>query len=168
MNTYNNNLEEQSLFEKYNYLMDIYIDTIIKLIDTSYSLKILPLKIMFGLGLIKNHIQSNRFDILQNGFNYLLTNKETILNFDMNNLNELDEDFDDNVSIKSCINNIKYYQQTKQIDTNNFISDSDDILNLIIEIKNNAKNLHSDDIFLIKNYFELLIIILENIKKIFN
>jgi len=166
---YNNtNLEEQSLFEKYNYLMDMYIDTIIKLIDMSYTLRILPIKIMFGLGFIKNHIQTNRFDVLQNGLDYLLTNKEIILNFDISNLNELDEDFDDNVSIKSCINNIKQYQEKKQINTDNFISNSDDMLNLIIEIKNNTKKLHSDDVLLIKNYFELLIIILENIKKIFN
>ncbi len=168
MDLYDSNLEQQLLFEKYNYLMDSYIDTIIKLIDTSYSLRILPLKIMFGLGFIKNYIQSNRFDILQNGLDYLLTNKETILNFDISNLDEIDEDFDDNVSIKSCINNIKQYQQSKQSNTNNFISNSDDMLNLIIEIKNNTKKLCSDDILLIKNYFELLIIILENIKKIFN
>jgi hypothetical protein len=148
--------------------MDMYIDTIIKLIDTSYSFRILPLKIMFGLGFLKNHIQSNRFDILQNGLDYLLTNKETILNFDINNLNELDEDFDDNVSIKSCINNIKKHQETKQINTDNVISNSDEMLNLIIEIKNNTKKLDQDDLIIIKKYFELLVIILENIKQIFN
>lgn len=168
MNTYNYNSSECSLFEQYNYLMDMYIDTIIKLIDTSYSFRILPLKIMFGLGFLKNHIQSNRFDILQNGLDYLLTNKETILNFDINNLNELDEDFDDNVSIKSCINNIKKHQETKQINTDNVISNSDEMLNLIIEIKNNTKKLHQDDLIIIKKYFELLVIILENIKQIFN
>lgn len=165
MDNYNLNLNKQSSLEKYNYLMDIYIDTINKLLDTSYSLRILPFKIMFGLGLIKNYIESNRLDILQNGLDYLLTNKETILNFDIKNLNELDEDFDDNVSIKSCINNIK---QSPQTNMNNFIYNSGDILNLIIEIKNNAKKLHQDDIFLIKKYFELLIVILENINKIFN
>ena len=145
--------------------MDTYIDTVIKLIDTSYSLRILPLKIMFGLGYIKKYIQSNRFDILQNGLDYLLTNKETILNFDINNLDELDEDFDDNVSIKSCINNIKKINTDNK---NNFVSDSDDMLNLMIEIKNNTKKLCHDDIIIIKKYFELLVIILENIKKIFN
>ena len=168
MNTCNYNSSEYSLFEQYNYLMDMYIDTIIKLIDTSYSFKILPFKIMFGLRFIKNHIQSNRFDILQNGLDYLLTNKETILNFDFNNLNELDEDFDDNVSIKSCINNIKKYQETKQINAEDVISNSDEMLNLIIEIKNNTKKLHQDDLIIIKKYFELLVSILENIKKIFN
>lgn len=158
--------ENTEAYTQYDYLMDVYIDTIIKLIDTSYSMRILPLKIMFGLGYIKNHIQSNRLEILQNGLDYLLTNKETILNFDISNLNELDEDFDDNVSIKSCISNIK--QQNKSITTNNeFVTESDEMLNLIIEIKNNAKKLSSSDINIIKKYFELLIIILESIQKIF-
>lgn len=109
----NNSHNQEEMFLQYNYLMDMYIDTIIKLIDTSYSMRILPLKVMFGLGYIKNYIQSNRLDILQNGFDLLLSNKETILNFDIDNLNELDEDFDDNVSIKSCISNIKQHSSIK-------------------------------------------------------
>jgi hypothetical protein len=159
MNSYNNDL-----FEKYNYLMDTYIDTIIKLIDTSYSMNILPFKIMFGLNYIKKYINENRFDILQNGIDYLLTSKDIILNFDIKNLDELDEDDNDNVSIKTCINNFKT-QQTKQI--NSISNSDDDMLNLIIEIKNNTKKLCNSDIIIIKKYFELLILILENIKKIF-
>jgi len=165
----NNSYNQEEMFNQYNYLMDTYIDTIIKLIDTAYSMRILPFKIMFGIGYIKNYIQSNRFDILQNGFDYLLTNKETILNFDIANLNELDEDSDDNISIKSCISNIKHNQnKNNQTNTNNFISDSDDMLNLMIEIKNNTIKLCLDDIEIIKKYFELIVIILENIQKIFN
>lgn len=163
----NNSHNQEEMFLQYNYLMDMYIDTIIKLIDTSYSMRILPLKVMFGLGYIKNYIQSNRLDILQNGFDLLLSNKETILNFDIDNLNELDEDFDDNVSIKSCISNIKQHSSIKN-QTNNFISNSDDMLNLMIEIKNNTLKLSSVDIDIIKKYFELIIIILEKIQNIFN
>lgn len=163
----NNSHNQEEMFLQYNYLMDMYIDTIIKLIDTSYSMRILPLKVMFGLGYIKNYIQSNRLDILQNGFDLLLSNKETILNFDISNLNELDEDFDDNVSIKSCISNIKQHSSIKN-QTNNFISNSDDMLNLMIEIKNNTLKLSSVDIDIIKKYFELIIIILEKIQNIFN
>lgn len=166
----NNYCDEKEKFEKYNYLMEMYIETIIKLLDTSYSMKILPLKIMFGLGWIKNHIQSNSFDILQNGFDYLLFNKDTILNFDILNLDELDEDFDDNISIKSCIQDLKKHQKSNssKSNDNNFISNSDDMLNLMIEIKNNTKKLSHEDIIIIKKYFELLIIILEQIQKIFN
>jgi|LakMenEpi03Aug12_release.lakeMendotaPanAssembly.Ray.scaffolds.fasta_scaffold1621760_1 hypothetical protein len=159
-------MENLNLFNQYDYLMEVYIDTIIKLIDESYSMKILPLKVMFGLEYAKKYIQSNRFEVLQNGLDYLLTNKMTILNFDIANLDELDEDFDDNVSIKSCINNIKK-SNLNSTNKNNFVSDSDDMLNLMIEIKNNAKKLHPDDIDIIKKYFELLVIILENISKLF-
>ena len=160
---------EAEIFTQYNYLMDMYIDTIIKLIDTSYAMRILPLKIMFGLNYIKNHIQTNRLDILKNGLDYLLANKEIVLNFNIEKLNELDEDFDDNVSIKSCITDIKQKQkQNRSSDANNeFITESDEMLNLIIDIKNNAKKLSSSDIEIIKKYFELLIIILESIEKIF-
>lgn len=169
MDIFNNNNYDLTIFNQYNYLMDTYIDTIIKLIDTSYSMRILPLKIMFGIGYIKNYIKSNRLEILQNGFDYLLANKDTILNFDIDKLNELDEDYDDNISLKSCISNIKNHQNIKnQTTTTNFISDSDDMLNLMIEIKNNTIKLCLDDIEIIQKYFELIIIILENIQKLFN
>ena len=94
-------------FEVYNYLMEMYIDTINKLIDTSYSLGILPLKVILGLSWIKKHISDNKVETLQNGINYLLENKDTILNFDLSKLDELDEDSDDNMSIKSCVNKFK-------------------------------------------------------------
>jgi hypothetical protein len=161
------NYYETTKFEQYNYLIETYISTLNQLIDTSNSMKILPLKVMFGLGWIKKYIRENSFDVLQNSINYLLANKDIVLNFDIANLDELDEDFDDNVSIKSCINNIK--QNHKNIpESNTFISNSDDMLNLIIEIKNNTKKLCVDDILIIKSYFELLIIILEKIENIFD
>lgn len=171
------NQNKENLVAQYNYLMETYVNTIIELIDTSYSMKILPLKVMFGLSWIKNHIQTNRFEALENGINYLLANKDTVLNFNIEKLDELDEDFDDNVSIKSCITNIKQTQARTQTNSNsnsnvenssNVITDSDDMLNLMIEIKNNTKKLCSEDILIIKSYFELLIIILEKIQNIFN
>lgn len=158
---------DTNLITKYDYLMETYINTIIQLIDTSYSMRILPLKVMFGLNWIKNYIQSNRFEVLENGINYLLENKDTVLNFSIENLDELDEDFDDNVSIKSCISNIKK-NHSDIVNSSNVIVDSDDMLNLMIEIKNNAKKLCEEDIFIIKSYFELLIIILEKIQNLFN
>lgn len=163
--------EENEKLEVYNYLMEMYIDTIKKLIDTSYSFGILPFKVILGMNWIKNHISQNRIETLQNGIVYLLENKDTILNFDLSKLDELDEDSDDNISIKSCVN--KFTNNNTSLKNNNIsnitniVSDSDDMLNLIIEIKNNTKNISFDDIEIIKKYFELLIIILEKIKKIF-
>lgn len=148
----------------YNYLMELYIDTICKLMDDSKSLGILPFKVIIGMGWIKKHISENRFETLQNGIEYLLTNKETILNFDLNKLDELDEDMDDNISIKSYVN--KFNKKNNNISQSN-IETPDEMLNLIIEIKNNTKKLLDEDILIIKKYFELLIIILEKIQDIF-
>ena len=159
-------LNETSLITQYNYLMETYINTIIQLIDISYSMKILPLKIMFGLSWIKNYIESNRFEVLENGINYLLINKEIILNFNIKKLDELDMDYEDNISIKSCISNIKQ-THSNVANSSNVITDSDDMLNLMIEIKNNTKKLCIDDIMIIKSYFELIIIILEKIQNLF-
>ena len=160
MNTYS---DSDNKLEIYNYLMDVYIDTIIKLIDTSYSMNILPFKVVMGMNWIKKRLNENRLETLENGITYLLTNKDIILNFDLTKLDELDEDSDDNKSIKSCVNNFK---NKKSVNTD-FISDSDDMLNLIIEIKNNTKKIHQNDILIIKKYFELLIAILEKIQNIF-
>ena len=66
----------ETISDTYNYLMDLYVDTIHKLIDTSYTLNILPLKVIFGINYIKKYITNNRIEILQNGIFYLLTNKE--------------------------------------------------------------------------------------------
>lgn len=161
----NSNYNDYKL-DMYNYLMDSYVETIHKLIDTSYSMKILPFKVRLGINYIKKYIDDNRFDTLQNGITYILTNKEIILNFDVNNLDDLDEDSDDNMSIKSCVNEFKK-QKNINLNKNIINSDSDDMLNLIIEIKNNSKKLSSTDITIIKKYFELLIIILEKIKNLF-
>lgn len=159
-NIINMNIEINSKLETYNYLVDLYIDTIHKLIDSSHSLKILPFKIIFSMNYIKKYISDNRLEILQNGIMHLLYNKETILNFDISKLDNLDDEINDNVSIKKCINNIN-----DKNDKN--LSTSNDMLCLIIEIKNNAKKLCNDDLIIIKKYFELLIIILEKIQFLF-
>jgi hypothetical protein len=175
--------KQNQKLDDYNYLMNLYIDTIHKLIDIAYSFNILPLKIMLGLSWIKKHISDNRFEALQNGITYLLENKDTILNFNLSKLDELDMDSDDNMSIKSCVNkfnansnisnsnisnsNISNSNISNSNISNSNISNPDDMLNLMIEIKNNAKKLSYDDVLIVKKYFELLIIILEKIKNIF-
>jgi hypothetical protein len=160
--------KENEKLEIYNYLMETYIDTINKLIDTSYSFGILPFKAILGMNWIKKHISENRVETLQNGIIYLLENKEIILNFDLSNLDDLDKDSDDNMSIKSCVNKLKKNNiSIKNNNISNITNSSDDMLNLIIEIKNNTKKISSNDIDVIKKYFELLIIILEKIQKIF-
>ena len=159
------NLDNEKL-NNYNYLMELYVDTIHKLFDTGYTLNILPFKVMFGLNWIKKYISENKLETLQNGITYLLGNKDTILNFNLSKLDELDEDSDDNMSIKSCVNKFNNIKPGV-LDTNSNMTNPNDMLNLMIEIKNNTKKLSSEDVLIIKKYFELLIIILEKIQNIF-
>ena len=149
--------------ESYNYLMDTYIEIIHKLINFSLNNNLLPFKIIMGINYLRKYVNENRLEILENSINYLLTYKEIILNFNIEKLDDLDDDSDDNISRKECVNNIK--------NINNNIVDKkfkeNEILELIIEIKNNSKKLSKNDIDIIKKYFELLISILEQIKNIF-
>ena len=92
-----------------------------------------------------------------------------ILNFNINkldDLDELDEDSDDNTSRKECITNISNIKSNTKKDLINKI-ESNEILDIIIHIKNNSKKLDEFTIEMIKNYVELLILILEQIKKLF-
>jgi hypothetical protein len=140
-----------------------YVDVIEKLLDFSVSKKILPLKILLGLNILKKYIRDNKVNLIQNGVEYLLNYKDTILNFDLHNLDELDNDSEDNVSRKSCLNNITKAKQI--INEQNY--KENEILDLIIEIKNNAKILNISDKSIIKGYMEVLIMILEKIKDLF-
>ena len=68
--------DEYNKVNHYNFLMDNYIEMILKLVDYSNSLSILPLKLRFGINLFKDYIIKNRYTMLENGINILLENKE--------------------------------------------------------------------------------------------
>jgi len=150
---------EKTPVEKFNYLTNQYIDLIINLIDYCDDKKILPKKIIFFLDTIKKNLNENKFEIVQNSLIHVLENKNIILNF---SLNSLEEDTDNNSN-----NNLNNIYQLK-----NLIKNTDqnelEIINLIIEIKKNAKILLiEDDIVIIKDYIEIMIMILEKIKILF-
>jgi hypothetical protein len=148
---------EQLTIKKFGYLSDQYIELIINLIEFCEEKKILPKKIIFFISSIKKNLNENKFEIIQNSLNYILENKETILNF---SLDSLDEDNNNNY------NNLKNIYQLKNLIKNN--ENELEIINLIIEIKKNAKILlKEDDISIIKNYIEIMILILEKIKILF-
>jgi len=195
--------------ERFDILTTNYIDTINSLLDLAVSNKIVPFKLLIGLPLIKDYIQTNRIDLLEYGVQYILTNKSDIMNFDINKLDELDSkvedlqcktlrdnklspfelkiqngqtkfaersemakpfdsDSDDNISRKEYINNInsaKLKINNKPNLSNNF--DSNEIIDIIVQIKNNSKNLDNFTIQMVRNYFELLILILEQIKSLY-
>ncbi len=149
---------EHLAVEKFNYLTNQYIELIINLIDYCEEKKILPKKIIFFLDTIKKNLNDNKFEIIQNSLQHILENKETILNF---SLDSLEEDSDDK---SNNLNNI--YQLKKLIKDNN--QNELEIINLLIEIKKNAKKLLiKDDIIIIKDYIEIMIMILEKIKILF-
>jgi hypothetical protein len=135
-----------------------------KILDYSVSKNILPLKVTLGIGLLKTYIEENKIKLIQYGIEYLLNYKDMILNFSVESLDELDTDSEDNVSRKSCINNIT--KAKKIIDLGSY-SEEKEILNLIIEIKNKAKQLNEMDRSIVKGYIEVLIMILENIQDLF-
>jgi hypothetical protein len=144
-------------------LSDKYISVINNIIDYSISKKIVPLKIILGVDFLKKYIINNKVELIKNGVEYLLGHKEDILNFDLKNLDELDNDSEDNISRKNCIDNIS---QVKKI-INEQKYKENEILDIIIEIKNKAKNLNEMDRSIIKGYMEILIMILENIRDLF-
>lgn len=144
-------------------LSDKYISVINNIIDYSVSKKIVPLKIILGVDFLKKYIINNKVELIKNGVEYLLGHKEDILNFDLKNLDELDNDSEDNISRKNCIDNIS---QVKKI-INEQKYKENEILDIIIEIKNKAKNLNEMDRSIIKGYIEILMMILENIRDLF-
>ncbi len=154
--------------DRFNMLTNNYIDTINSLLDLAVKNKIVPFKLLIGLPLIKDYIQTNRIDLLEYGVQYILSNKSDIMNFDINRLDELDSDSDDNISRKKYINNIDHAKlkiNNKTSIGNNF--DSNEIIDIIVQIKNNSKNLDNFTVQMIRNYFELLILILEQIKSLY-
>ena len=116
-------------------------------------------KIILFLDIIKKNINENKFEIIQNSLHHVLNNKETILNFSIDSLEE------DSYEKPNNLNNI--YQLKKLIKNTN--QNELEIINLIIEIKKNAKILLiKDDIGIIKDYIEIMILILEKINVLFN
>lgn len=144
-------------------LSNKYVSVINDIIDYSVSKKIVPLKIILGVDILKKYIANNKVELIKNGVEYLLGYKEDILNFNLNNLDDLDNDSEDNISRKNCINNIS---QVKKI-INEQKYKENEILDLIIDIKNKAKNLNDMDRSILKGYIEILIMTLENIRDLF-
>ena len=134
--------------EKFNYLTENYLELINNLLIFSNEKDVLPKKISFCLPIIRNYLEENKLEVIQNSITYILENKEIILNF---SLDSLEEDQNDN-----SINNLKnIYQLKKLINNENEL----EIINIIIEIKKNAKTLLiKGDIIIIKDYIFFILI----------
>ena len=148
-------------------LSDKYVEQIKKVLDYAVSKRIVPLKVIFGINLIKTYIDENKIKILECGVEYILKYKDEILNFSLDSLDESDLSASSDLSNCSSnyISNINELKQIIQQQTAN--SEELEVINLIIDIINNAKKLSVDEIDIIKSYIELIVLILEKIKIIF-
>ena len=144
------------LLDQFEYLKKSYIEIILNMIDYSMSKNILPMKIYFMINYMKKYINDNEMEIIESGINYLIPNKDDILNFNINNLDEIEDCF-----IKKNINN-NSNNSNNSSNSNN--SNNNEIIKLIVEIKENSKKLNKVEIETIKKYVELIISILEKIK----
>lgn len=157
-------------------LSENYIEIINNLLDISVKNNILPLKILLTLPYVKSYLKDNKMEILEYSVKYFLENKNSILNFSFDNLDEFDEldddQSDDNVSRRSCLDNISKVKKNFNKHNSNLLNSvnnigDNEIIKIIIDIKNNSKKLDKTNINIIYDYIKLLIYILEEIKKLF-
>ena len=142
----------------YNSLVDNYFVIIDELINYSFEKKIIPKKIIFFIPIMKTYIQNNRITILQNSIKFFLEFKDEITNFSVDNLN--------NNSNEKNIKEIKKMMM-ERFNDNKIDTREIEVFDLILELKDNSLKLQIEDKKIIKEYIDLLIIILEKIKNLF-
>ena len=141
----------------YNNLTDNYFLIIDELINFSKEKNIIPTKILFFLPIVKNYIETNKFTILQTSLQNFLEYKDEILNFSVNNFN-----IQNDKNIREIKNLMFDKMNQNKIDYKDI-----EVFELLLEIKDNSLKLNTEDKNIIKQYIELLIIILEKIKNLF-
>jgi hypothetical protein len=134
--------------EQYKMLSNYYIDTVKELFNYSKEENLIPLSCKIFLPFANEYIEDNKLSIIENGLEYLLKNKEYILNFSIENLN--------NTENKNIINEFKDI-----IDKNNVKE-----VKLIFDIIENAKKLNNYQQKIFKEYIEIIILILEKINNL--
>jgi hypothetical protein len=133
-------------FKQYKILSEYYINSIIGLLDYSNSVNIIPIKYSIFINNMKNYIDKNKMEMIQNGLKYILNNKEDILKLTLNTLKSKDND-----------EILGFFEK---------FDDTPETFNIIFDILNNSKNLKKKDFELVKEYLETIIIILEKIKEV--
>jgi len=106
---------------------------------------------------MKKNIKTNLLSVIQNSIKFFLEYKDEITNFNIENLNSNDEKNIDEIK-KMMYENI----HQNKIDIKEI-----EIFDLILELKDNSLKLKNEDKILVKQYIELLIIILEKIRNLF-
>ena len=120
------------------------------LVDFMYNNQLVPRKMLLFKDYVKSYINNNKIFILKSALDELLTIKDDILNFDFDNLNEID-DFD-NFTVK--------INKNKKDNNNEFID-------MIIELKDRAIKLDKKSRKILKELMSVIILILEQISDLF-
>ena len=124
--------------------------------DLAKDKNIIPIRYIVLIPVLNLYIENNRLYIIQKSIITILNNKEKILNFSLNNLEN-----DNTINLEK----IKIIIDSENL--NNCRDKESEFFDLIIQIKNNSLKLNADDKSIFKSYIELMIKILEKIKCIF-
>lgn len=140
----------------FNELTENYFLVIKSLMELAKDKNIIPIRYIILIPVLTSYIDNNRVYIIQKSIITILNNKEKILNFSLNNLEN-----DNTVNLEK----IKTIIDRENL--NNCRDRESEFFDLIIQIKNNSLRLSEDDRNIFKAYIELMIKILEKIKCIF-
>ena len=140
----------------FNELTENYFLVIKSLMELAKDKNIIPIRYIILIPVLTSYIENNRVYIIQKSIITILNNKEKILNFSLNNLEN-----DNTVNLEK----IKTIIDRENL--NNCRDRESEFFDLIIQIKNNSLRLSDDDRNIFKAYIELMIKILEKIKCIF-
>lgn len=140
----------------FNELTENYFLVINSLMELAKDKNIIPIRYIILIPVLTSYIENNRVYIIQKSIITILNNKEKILNFSLNNLEN-----DNTVNLEK----IKTIIDRENL--NNCRDRESEFFDLIIQIKNNSLRLSAEDRNIFKAYIELMIKILEKIKCIF-
>lgn len=148
-NSNNNNNKE----EYFTILIDKYMMVINRLIDYLDENDMIPLKMVCMKEIIKEYIKSNRDIVVMNSIEIILKNKDEILNF------EFDED-------DKQIDNLRSIMESKINIGRNIGKYEMEIVKMVMEAKSKSKKLGKDKREMIREYVEVMILILERMREI--
>ena len=134
--------------ENYKTLSKYYIQTIQDLFAFSKEVNIIPVQYVFLYSLINEYIVENRLLLIENGFIYILKNKDYIETFNIDNL-----DNNENLEVYSDIKNIIEQKNNNEI-------------KIFFSILENAKQLDINEKKVIKEYLNMILLILDKLNNL--
>lgn len=145
--------------DQYYTLENDYFIILHDLVEFMYHNSLVPTKLLLFKDIIKNYIQSNKIEIIKSSLENILPMKEEILDFNFDNLEHL-EDLDN----LTCKINSK-----KNNKNNNYENNQNDfeLFHIIIEVKDRAVKLSTNNKKILKKLLEIMILLLEEIYNIF-